>query len=186
LKFKDLKSSNSQFLGSERTVRLLGNLNSNLFKSNLQSSTNYYSSIESKLNLFGTPQTQIYDLSSLNWPDYDKHSRFFNNNIVMPTSHAPVMSNNPFFNNQSFDFFEKNTDEVTPMVLRSKEESAPSHVFNSYWLSYWSLSNFSNRMFYLNNVNNMKNVFYFPFLFSHMGDEKYSTVGSSGEYWSIN
>jgi hypothetical protein len=50
----------------------------------------------------------------------------------MPTSHAPVMSNNPFFNNQSFDFFEKNTDEVTPMVLRSKEESAPSHVFNSY------------------------------------------------------
>jgi len=32
LKFKDFKSSNSQFLGSERTVRLLNNLNSNSFK----------------------------------------------------------------------------------------------------------------------------------------------------------
>jgi hypothetical protein len=32
LKFKDNKSSNAQFLGSERTVRLLTNLNSNSFK----------------------------------------------------------------------------------------------------------------------------------------------------------
>jgi hypothetical protein len=32
LKFKDYKSSNAQFLGSERTVRLLNNLNSNLYK----------------------------------------------------------------------------------------------------------------------------------------------------------
>jgi hypothetical protein len=32
LKFKDLKSSNAQFLGSERTARLLKNLNSNSYK----------------------------------------------------------------------------------------------------------------------------------------------------------
>jgi hypothetical protein len=32
LKFKDYKSSNAQFLGSERTTRLLNNLNSNSFK----------------------------------------------------------------------------------------------------------------------------------------------------------
>jgi hypothetical protein len=32
LKFRDFKSSNSQFLGSERTVRLLKNLNSNSYK----------------------------------------------------------------------------------------------------------------------------------------------------------
>jgi hypothetical protein len=32
LKFKDYKSSNAQFLGSERTVRLLTNLNSSLYK----------------------------------------------------------------------------------------------------------------------------------------------------------
>jgi hypothetical protein len=39
------------------------------------------------------------------------------------------MSNNPFFTNTSFDFYEKGKDDVTPMVLRSKEESAPSNVF---------------------------------------------------------
>jgi hypothetical protein len=32
LKFKDYKSSNAQFLGSERTPRLLNNLNSNMYK----------------------------------------------------------------------------------------------------------------------------------------------------------
>jgi hypothetical protein len=42
------------------------------------------------------------------------------------------MSNNPFFTNSSFDFYDKGKDDVTPMVLRSKEESAPSHTFNTY------------------------------------------------------
>jgi hypothetical protein len=32
LKFKDYKSSNAQFLGSERTVRLLNNVNSNSYR----------------------------------------------------------------------------------------------------------------------------------------------------------
>jgi hypothetical protein len=32
LKFKDYKSSNLQFLGSERTTRLLNNVNSNSYK----------------------------------------------------------------------------------------------------------------------------------------------------------
>jgi hypothetical protein len=81
----------------------------------------------------------------------------------MPSLHAPIMSNNPFFTNSSFDFFSKNTDDVTPMVLRSKEESAPTHVFNSYWSSYWSLSNFNNRTDYLNNAYGLKKLFYFPF-----------------------
>jgi len=38
LKFKDYKSSNAQFLGSERTTRLLTNLNSKSFKWNLSAS----------------------------------------------------------------------------------------------------------------------------------------------------
>ncbi len=54
----------------------------------------------------------------------------------MPISHIPSMSNNPFFSNTSFDFFNKGADDSTPMVLRSKEESAPNHVFNTYWSSY--------------------------------------------------
>jgi len=56
----------------------------------------------------------------------------------MPNSHAPIMSNNPNFINTSYDFFEKNEDDLTPNMLKSKDESAPTHVFNTYWLSYWS------------------------------------------------
>ena len=50
----------------------------------------------------------------------------------MPINHSPIMSNNPYFSNTSFDFYDKGQDDNTPMVLRSKEESAPSHVFNTY------------------------------------------------------
>lgn len=56
----------------------------------------------------------------------------------MPTLHAPIMSSNPNFNNTSYDFFEKNEDDLTPNMLRSKDESAPNHVFNTYWSSYWA------------------------------------------------
>jgi hypothetical protein len=49
------------------------------------------------------------------------------------------------------------------MVLRSKEESAPSHTFNTYWSSYWSLTNASNRWESINNSKNLIQNFYFPF-----------------------
>jgi hypothetical protein len=49
------------------------------------------------------------------------------------------------------------------MVLRSKEESAPTHTFNTYWSSYWSLSNYQNRLDSINNSYNLISKFYFPF-----------------------
>jgi heme/copper-type cytochrome/quinol oxidase subunit 2 len=81
----------------------------------------------------------------------------------MPTAHIPIMSNNPFFTNSSFDFYEKGSDDTTPMVLRSKEESAPSHTFNTYWSSYWGLSNISNRFSGIENSYNLIKHFYLPF-----------------------
>jgi hypothetical protein len=50
----------------------------------------------------------------------------------MPNSHIPLNSSNPYFTNTSYDYFPKGLDEVTPMVLRGKEESTPIHVFNTY------------------------------------------------------
>jgi hypothetical protein len=50
----------------------------------------------------------------------------------MPNSHTPIMSNNPNFINTSYDFFEKNEDDLTPNMLKSKDESAPIHIFNTY------------------------------------------------------
>lgn len=81
----------------------------------------------------------------------------------MPTAHIPLMSNNPFFGNTVFDFFPKGSDEVTPMVLRSKEESAPGHVFSTYWSSYWQHTNIINRLNFINNSSKLTNLYYFPF-----------------------
>jgi hypothetical protein len=163
LKFKDYKSSNAQFLGSERTVRLLNNISSNSYKWNLSASPNTTSLLSSNLMDYGSAQNSLYMNASSNWADPSKYNRFANNNIWMPSSHAPIMSNNPFFTNTSFDFYEKGKDDSTPMVLRGKEESAPSHVFSTYWSSYWSMSNLSNRFESIFNSNNLVQNFYFPF-----------------------
>jgi hypothetical protein len=50
----------------------------------------------------------------------------------MPLSHIPVMSNNSKFNAAKFDFFNKNEDELSPPMFRSKDESAPNYIFNTY------------------------------------------------------
>jgi len=66
LKFKNYKSSNAQFLGSERTVRLLTNLNSNSYKWNTSSTSNLPSTVTSNLLDYGTSQNYIYKSSLSN------------------------------------------------------------------------------------------------------------------------
>jgi len=136
LKFKDPKSSNLQFLGSERTVRLLNNVNSDLYKRNLTSSPNLVSGVLNNISSYGKTQKDLYGISVSNWDNLDKFTRFSNNIIHMPAHHTPIMSSNIYHTNTSFDFFNKGYDDITPMVLRSKEESAPPYVFNTYWSTY--------------------------------------------------
>jgi hypothetical protein len=66
LKFKDYKSSNAQFLGSERTVRLLTNLNSNMYKWNISASPNTPTTLMSNLLNYGTSQDYLYSSSLTN------------------------------------------------------------------------------------------------------------------------
>jgi len=66
LKFKDYKSSNLQFLGSERTSRLLTNINNSAFKWNTASSPNVITSIIPELITYGGNSNKIYKNSSDN------------------------------------------------------------------------------------------------------------------------
>jgi hypothetical protein len=66
LKFKDYKSSNAQFLGSERTVRLLNNLNSNSYKWNISASPNKVTTVTNNLLNHGNTQNYIYSSSLSN------------------------------------------------------------------------------------------------------------------------
>jgi hypothetical protein len=47
-------------------------------------------------------------------------------------SHTPITNTNASNYAKSFDKFLKNEDDLTPNLLKSKEESAPNHVFNTY------------------------------------------------------
>jgi len=108
-KFKNLKSNDLQLLSSERNVRLLGNYNSPNYNHNFSKYGNDASSINEQLkNLHSTTnQNSLYTLSKLNWSNLDQSVRLFNNSVSMPTEHAPIMSSSPYFNNTSYDFFEK-------------------------------------------------------------------------------
>jgi len=106
-------------------------------KNFLNSPNSYTSTI--KDSLFNNPGNLEYTLLSSNklqWSPDSINSRLLNNNNQMPISHIPLASNNPIFSLKSFDFIKKGNEDITPFMLRSKEESAPNHVFNTYWLSY--------------------------------------------------
>jgi hypothetical protein len=67
LKFKDYKSSNAQFLGSERTVRLLNNVNSNAYKWNTSASPNLSSAVSANLSTSNSnSQNYLYSSSLSN------------------------------------------------------------------------------------------------------------------------
>ena len=163
-KFKNLKSNDLQLLSSERNVRLLGNYNSPNYNHNFSKYGNDASSINEQLkNLHSTTnQNSLYTLSKLNWSNLDQSVRLFNNSVSMPTEHAPIMSSSPYFNNTSYDFFEKNEDDLTPNMLKSKDESAPSHIFNTYWVSYWANTDNWHRYKNLENLNLLNSSIYIP------------------------
>lgn len=50
----------------------------------------------------------------------------------MTPSHTAVYSNNQEFIDKSYDKYAAGKDDQTPDVLKSKEETAPSHLFTTY------------------------------------------------------
>jgi hypothetical protein len=54
------------------------------------------------------------------------------NKLTTPLTHNPRPSNNPLISDLTFDRFLKNEEDLVPQLLQSKEESAPTHVFNTY------------------------------------------------------
>jgi hypothetical protein len=50
----------------------------------------------------------------------------------MTPSHTAVYSNNQEFIDKSADRYALGKDDQTPEVLKSKEETAPTHLFTTY------------------------------------------------------
>lgn len=157
-KFLDPKSNNLQLLPSERNSRLL---------SKVHLSKNNYNLGNSKNNLtffknLNTSLEGLFNSSTCFWQNSDITSKVLNNNTYMPNSHSPVMSSNIKFYAQSYDRFTASNEDQTPAMLRSKEEAAPNHVFNSYWLHLWLHSSDKSRYSNALNVIDAKKFFYLP------------------------
>jgi hypothetical protein len=74
----------------------------------------------------------MFTSMSLNWATKDSAVRLTGNSTALPISHTPVSTTNSSQYSLYFDRFNKGEDDLTPNLLKSKEESAPNHVFNTY------------------------------------------------------
>jgi hypothetical protein len=162
--FKDLKSGNLQFLTNERNLRLIKDFHSSKSSKNYSHGENNYINIFENIltNKLSLQNKHLYNLSKSKWIDEGKSIKLLNNNISTFENHLPIHSNNFFWKNTSHDLILKGEDDLSPSMLRSKEESAPSYLFSSYWLNYWSQTNPHHHYDHLINLNLCFNKIYFP------------------------
>lgn len=157
-RYKDLKSSNQQLLTSDRNIRLINNLTPNKTTLNFSEKGNNLNSLiyQNFSNSLGSSAINLFNLSNIEWSDTNNIYKLLNNNTAFTTSHAPLLNKTSSTYPVGYDRYPKGEDDLTPQVLRSKEESAPNYVFNTYWLNYWAHSNPSKRY---SNVEDISSVF---------------------------
>jgi hypothetical protein len=133
-RFKDLKSAGTAFLPSERNSRLLNNLNTIKSNPNYNTNENALTTLLTlqKTNSASTLFEELFNSSNTQWSNSNSSTRTLSSSTILPISHTPISSQNASNYSLSFDKFLKNEDDLTPNLLKSKEESAPNHVFNSY------------------------------------------------------
>jgi len=163
-RFKDLKSSNQQLLTSDRNTRLISTLTPNKTILNFNDKGNNLNSLihQNVTNTLGNVGSSIFTSNALDWSDSNSLYRLVSNNSAFTASHTPLLNQNSSTYPQAFDRYTKGEDDLTPAMLRSKEESAPNYIFNSYWLAYWAHSNPTNRYSNMTEIADMFDSMYMP------------------------
>jgi hypothetical protein len=133
-KFKDLKSANLSFLSSEKNIRLIDEINPTKFNPSLAKGvTNLDDLVNSSIGESITPNVyNVYSSSKNDWLSKDRINSVTSFDTAMTPSHTAVYSNNQEFIDKSSDKYAVGKDDQTPEVLKSKEETAPSHLFTTY------------------------------------------------------
>jgi len=133
-RFKDLKSSNQQLLTSDRNLRLINTLSPNKTILNFSEKGNNLNSLiyQNVSNTLGSDIANVYNSSNAGWADTNNVYKLLNNNTVFTASHTPLLNKTSSTYPLGYDKYAKGEDDLTPQILRSKEEAAPNYVFNSY------------------------------------------------------
>ena len=163
-RFKDLKSPGTALLTSERNTRLVNQFASGKSTPNFSSSENNLNAVvqNSLTNSVSGAQQSLANSATLKWASSDSLARLANNKTTFPFLHTPVLDTNSTRYGLSFDKFNVGAEDLTPTLLTAKEESAPNHIFNTYWLSYWAHSNQTHRYEMNNTVTNLFDKLYLP------------------------
>jgi hypothetical protein len=147
-KFKDSKSPNLGFLSPEKNVRLIDAVNPTKFNASLSNSTNNLNDIvTNSINESITPNSyNLFSSSENEWVATNRLRDVASFDTAMTPSHTAVYSNNQEFIDKSYDRYAVGKDDQTPDVLKSKEETAPSHLFTTYWATYWANTSVNHRI----------------------------------------
>ena len=129
-KFKDLKSPNLGFLSPDKNARLVNKLHTDKGQFNFSSSNSNLSDI---LSGAGSSEASLYNTSTSDWVSNSTTSKLSALNVATSSTNSPIYSNDPNWVDKSYNKFENLKEEVAPRVMKSKEETAPSHLFSEYW-----------------------------------------------------
>jgi len=134
-KFQDLKSGNLNFLSADKNVRNIEQLlpSKNLF--NFSDRPNNMFSLNSLLieGCSSSDEFRVFNTASGNWTSPNLLSTLLSSSLSFTPSHTPIYSNASTRTDKSFDQFLPGFEDQSPTMLRSKEETAPSYLFTSYW-----------------------------------------------------
>ena len=155
-RFKDIKSNNLQFLSPDKNYRSVANSEYSSTNRDLGLLNSNVAMQNENFNL-GTNIFKNHISSISNWNNSSLLNKINKTNVTIIDSHNPIYSANTSWKNISFDRTDLNSNSDTPEILRSKEESAPTYMFNSYWSSYWkNISLHHNYELILNNIQSFQ------------------------------
>ena len=140
----DLKSLNMQFLSTEKNLRPLNSLKVGKTNHNFDELGNSLTSL--LLNSIGASATlnskELFEASINNWVNPTSINRLVGANTSFAPVHPPLPSKKTNLRPTAFDRLFK---DVIPEMLKSKEEVAPTYLFNTYWINRWGHTNPNHR-----------------------------------------
>ena len=165
--FQDLKSVNTSITASDRTVRNTDSLSNSKLSTNTRESGNSITDniLQENKKTLGNNISNINNSASKNWASFMHNYRLLNSQTTAPTHTTPTVGTSPYFKSLSFDKSINSNQDA--LLLKSKEEAAPSIIFETYWLTHWA---------------NSQNEFYFNHLNQLFNNTKYSSFPLISEY----
>jgi len=137
-KFKNLKSSNLQFISPEKNARVLGKMALGKTLIQFDDMSNSFSTLGGSLakKTASSTQLNLFNAARASFVNENFISRVASASKTLSPSHPPMPATNFQVGPYTFDKFVKGSPTESPLMLRSKEEVAPTCLFSSYWLTH--------------------------------------------------